>query len=533
MTWNEGRILELLDTLRVHRGDTTSVEVKRAAGGVPEAAASTICAFANMPEGGVMLLGIDEASNFTVVGVADPAAMEAGIVNQARSAIDPAPHLDTYSVAVDGKQVVVVEVTPLRLADRPAVYQGRAYLRQADGDFVMHEHELRMIEVEKALLQTPDNYDLQPVPGVTAEDLVPELVAQYLSAARSRDRRLSERTDAEILRRTGVVTASGEPTLAGLYALGDYPQGQYPSLTVTAAVQLPSNDRGERTRDLKHFTGPVPVLLDELMVWCEQNIVATRFYRADGHMGERPQLPLSAVRELLANALVHRDLSPNTLGIGKQVQVRLTPRALFIVSPGGLRGVSLEQLESEDHAQAAVNQRLYGIAQKLRTADDAFVIEGEGGGIREVFRAASEYGLPTPSLTNTGVQFKATLWLPVAGELPRDATPRPSGVAAHTAAETTAQSPATKGAQEPGPAVQRVDPDRHEPQRPAIQGGGNDAAVLAAIARAGEVTVKELQLALGLTVGQVRYSLNKALRSGEVEMVGGQGRKRTVYRLGR
>ena len=38
---------------------------------------------------------------------------------------------------------------------------------------------------------------------------------------------------------TNVLTAAGEPTLAGLYTLGTYPQGQYPALTVTAAVQLP------------------------------------------------------------------------------------------------------------------------------------------------------------------------------------------------------------------------------------------------------------------------------------------------------
>lgn len=530
MTWNEGRIQVLLGMLRVHRGDTTSVEVKRAAGGVPETAASTICAFANMPEGGVLLLGIDEATDFTVVGVTDPARMEAGVVNQARAAIVPAPQLNTYAVTVDGKQVVVVEVAALRLTDKPAVYQGKAYLRQADGDFVMHEHELRMIEVEKALLTMPANYDLQPVPGVTEEDLVPGLVAQYLSAVRGRDRRLSERTDAEILRRTGVVAASGEPTLAGLYALGDYPQGHFPSLAVTAAVQLPPNERGERTRDLKSFTGPVPVLLDELMLWCEQNLVSSRYYRADGHMGERPQLPLSAIRELIANALVHRDLSPNTLGVGKQVQVRLTPRALFVVSPGGLRGVSLEQLESEDHAQAAVNQRLYAIAQKLRTEDDAFVIEGEGGGIREVFRAASDYGLPVPVLTNTGVQFKATLWRPAENEASRALPAVPT--------ESTAQAPRPEASEPPSttelhPGAQRVDPDRKQPSTPAVQGGGNDAALLAAIARSGEMTVKELQATLGLTEGQVRYSLNKALRSGAIEMVGGQGRQRTVYRLGR
>ena len=74
------------------------------------------------------------------------------------------------------------------------------------------------------------------------------------------------------------------------------------------------------------------------------------------------------------------------------LQVRLTHNAFFIQSPGGLRGVSLAQLVSTEHAQAAVNQHLYAVSKKLRTATGDPVIEGEGGGIREVFRSAADRG---------------------------------------------------------------------------------------------------------------------------------------------
>ncbi|MEZ5087203.1 MAG: ATP-binding protein [Tessaracoccus sp.] len=412
MSWNADAVKALLESLRIRRGDSTQVEVKRASGGLPENLATTLCAFANMPDGGTILLGIDETDDFAVTGVDNAASMESGVVNQSRAKVVPAPLLRTSTIEVESKQVVVVEVLPLRLVDRPATVDGRAYLRQADGDFVMHEHELRMIEVEKVLISTPQDYDRQVVDGLTMDDLVPELIDDYLKTARQRDRRLAARSDAEILRRTGVLVASGAPTLAGLYALGDYPQGQFPSLTVTTAVQVASENSGARNRDLQHFSGPIPVLLEETMEWCRRNLALVRAYRPDGHMEERPELPLSAVREILANALVHRDLSPNTLGTGKSIQVRLTPTNLFIQSPGGLRGVSIQQLTSEDHAQAAVNQRLYSIAQKLHTSDGFPLIEGEGGGIREVFRSAQEYGLRTPTLINTGVQFKALLWRP-------------------------------------------------------------------------------------------------------------------------
>ncbi len=522
MRWDATRIRDLLSALRVHRGDTTLVEVKRAAGGLPEPLASTVCAFANMPDGGTILLGVDESHSFAVTGVDNPAAMEAALVNQARAVVDPVPYVRTSSVSVEGKEVVVAQVSALPLIDRPATVDGRAYLRQADGDFVMHEHELRMIEVEKILMAKPQDYDRQVVEGLTVDDLVPEIVGSYLKNVRLRDRRLRDRGDTEILRRTGIVVASGEPTLAGLYAMGDYPQGQFPSLTVTAAVQVFSDSAGPRNRDLQHFRGPIPVLMEELMEWCQINIPLVRMYRPDGHMMERPELPLSAIRELLANSLVHRDLGPNTLGTGKSIQVRLTPNNLFVLSPGGLRGVSIEQLESEDHAQAAVNQRLYSISQKLVTSDGFPIIEGERGGIWEVFRSAGEYGLPTPTLINTGVQFKALLWRAQSG-LPPVAVTSSDTAAARTEVDALVVGTTTAAAGKPDVGK----PDVGKPE--VIK---NEPVVLSVLAQ-GPASFTQLREASGLNSGKLRYALNRAVDAGRVEMIGKQGDKDTVYQLGK
>lgn len=502
MKWTEAHLYAVLDEMRARQGDTTSIEVKRAAGGLPQLA-DTLCAFANMPNGGVILLGIDEADGaFTVTGVRDVASIESGLVSMAREAVVPSPQIVTQSLAVGDEQVVVAQVVPLRVADRPARVEGRAYLRQADGDYMIQEHELRMLEVAKLHADEQVGYDAQPARGRGEDELVPELVDQFVASARERDSRLRGRTASEILRRTSVITADGEPTVAGLYALGDFPQGHFPSLTVTAAVQLPGGEGGPRNRNLEDFTGPIPVLLESLMQWVRRNVDTVRRYRSDGNMEAVAELPLSAVRELLSNALVHRDLGPNTLGVGKGIHVRLTPRALFIQSPGGLRGVGLAQLESEEHAQAAVNQRLYQITKKLTTTDGSAIIEGEGGGIREVFRACQERGLPRPQLIDSGVQFKALLWRPT-----RDGTP--AGVV----------DDAPRSTQEGGLVLVSSAPTRHEP------------LVLRALVERGPCSLRDLVGATGLNAGQLRYALARPLGEGLVVMNGGQGSRSTTYRV--
>lgn len=503
MDWSEERLAEAITQMRDRRGDTTSIEVKRAAGGVP-VMPETLAAFANMPDGGTVILGLDEAGGrFDVVGVPDIATLEAGLVSIARQAVHPAPLLDFQTFQVDGHSVLVAHVAPLHIADKPATVAGRAYLRQADGDYPMHPHELRMLEVAKLHSDEQVNHDLAPAIGRGRADLDADLVAKYLDNVRRHDRRLRVCTDAQILQMTNVLNSSDEPTVAGLYSLGTYPQGQYPALTVTAAVQLAGGEGQARNRNLQDFTGPVPALLEDILDWVQNNLDTVHRYRDDGHMEEIPELPLNAVRELVANALVHRDLGPSTLGTGKQIQIRLTANSFFIQSPGGLRGVSLTQLVSVEHAQAAVNQRLYQIAKRLTTSDGASVIEGEGGGIREVFRSVQDRGLSRPQLVDTGVQFKALLWRPRSGS----DTASPPAVTSQSRPVVTAS-------------LRSTSPTRNEPL--VLSTLGNSTAPL---------TIHELVSGTGLTMGQVRYALDQPLRDGLVVMDGQQGSRSTRYRL--
>lgn len=77
-----------------------------------------------------------------------------------------------------------------------------------------------------------------------------------------------------------------------------------------------------------------------------------------------------------------------------------------MVSPGGLRGLSVSQLESPELTKAPVNKRLYEIARYLRTPDGERVIEGEGGGIQEILTASREARLPKPQFIDNGVTLK-------------------------------------------------------------------------------------------------------------------------------
>ncbi|CAB0576894.1 transcriptional regulator [Corynebacterium diphtheriae] len=399
MNWTLDSLTEqLAEFRRLHR-DSTDIEVKRASE-LPENLPETTCAFANMPSGGTIILGVDENRDFEVVGVADAAALEEALISQTRNSVKPAPMIECETFTLEGKQVLVAQVNPVPLQNRPAHYRGVAYLRQSDGDYEMNDADLALVEIQKLSHSENFQFDVVPVLNSSTRDLDSVRVKSFLEAARAGSRILSKKIDdQELLETLNIVTVKGELTLAGIYALGEYPQGKAPQLRITAAVQLPREGSSVRTRNMQDFEGPLPDLLESALTWVRQNAPTRNVYDSSGNMRKESVYPLPAVRELIANALVHRDLSPNS--DGKWVEIRLCDDRLVISNPGGLRGVSVKQLESATLSKNAVNPRLYDIAKRVRT---------EGAGIQEVLRQTRQALLAKPQLIDTGVQFTAILY---------------------------------------------------------------------------------------------------------------------------
>lgn len=571
---------ELLSTLRARRGDFTEVEVKRARDGVPSLG-PTLSAFGNMPEGGTIVLGLDEASGFAATGVDDAQRAEQAIASQARQAVSPALQVEFQRAHVDGKTILLADVAGLPLADRPCRAGGRAYLRQADGDYELSPQELQQIERAKLVGAEHPRDDIRPIDGSSVENLDPDLVGAFLSGVRASSPRLSTADAATVLRAKGVIEPQGDRlTLAGLIALGRYPQQFTPSYAITAAVQLPRGS-GARTRDLVHLDGPLPDLLDSAIEWVRRNTSTRIRYDERGHARDENEFPARAVRELIANALVHRDLSSQTEG--KRIEIRLTDDDLIITNPGGLRGITVRQL-GDVLGKSAVNQYLYEIAKFTRIRDGARVIEGEGGGIREVRAALSAAGMRAPVFHDTGVAFVARVprhafldaddleWLATTvPDLPLTDLQRNLlvelrhgrvlttsdvrerfGVPDRSDAQVVLQGLVETGLVERygsgrGTTYRFADPDlvpdemlRIEVEGPETRGRTLTAAhgresrttkheepILAALDEPRPLTrIAELT---GLTEGQTRFALNRLISTGRVSMLGAQGQRGTVY----
>jgi ATP-dependent DNA helicase RecG len=112
---------------------------------------------------------------------------------------------------------------------------------------------------------------------------------------------------------------------------------------------------------------------------------------------EIPEYPLEAVRELLVNAVAHRDYN---LG-GEGVQVHIFSDRLEVHSPGMLPGpVNLENLLVSRFSRNAI------IAQVL---SDLGFVERLGYGLNRVVSVMRNNGLPAPTFEEVGGTFRVVL----------------------------------------------------------------------------------------------------------------------------
>jgi len=345
----------------------------------PKALAKELCAFLNT-QGGRVLIGVEDDHTIAGLGAWD----EERVMNVARTLVHP-PALPTWQrVSVEGAEVGVVGVGVGR--EKPYAVgggEGRSYYVRAGSTSreCSREELIRLTQASGAVAP-----DLRPVIGACAADLDADAVHEPFAGRRTivwselaDGDRLQLLTRAEILHE-----ATGTPTVGGLLCFGRDPQERMPHALVRC-VAYPS---AAVTRVVLDQADAVGRLDDQVRQ-------AADFVRRNLRHGsdvagleriERPRPSLESVREVVANAVAHRDYA-----ITGPVQLRVFPERLEVVSPGGLpNGVTPEAMR----VGVSVHRNPF-LVEFLRSRR---IIDAYGRGIVLLIEEAARLGLPEPSI---------------------------------------------------------------------------------------------------------------------------------------
>lgn len=392
--------------LRTAATDLESVEVKSAVGGFPDSVLKSVSAFSN-GRGGLLIFGLSDA-DFLPVPI-DAAKLAADLASACSDNLEPKVRPTIGICDVDGNPVVAARVPPLGHQHRPCYVRAEgmhrgSYIRVHDGNRRLTDYEIHVMVSGRG--QPAD--DAAPVDGARLEHLNDALVSDLLRRLRQRRGEIfTEAADYEVLHMLGVLTdrqPDSPVTLAGLLALGRYPQQFVPQLAASFVV-LPTMDGspladGTRFIDNQPLDGPIPAIVAQAVSAMQRNMRRRSVVEGAGRQ-DIWDYPTEAIREIVANALMHRDYDPTAQGT--QVRISLYPDRFEVASPGGLHGIHAGHTDVAQLIDSSINSTRNALLARL--LEDVVipgtgrpVCENRGSGLRAAVQALDRVGTGRPEL---------------------------------------------------------------------------------------------------------------------------------------
>lgn len=392
--------------LRAAATDLESVEVKSAVGGFPDSVLKSISAFSN-GRGGLLIFGLSDA-DFLPVPI-DAAKLAADLASACSDDLEPTVRPAIGICDVEGNPVVAARIPPQGHQHRPCyvlaegMNQG-SYIRVHDGNRHLTDYEIHVMVSGRG--QPAD--DAAPVDGARLEQLDDALVSDLLRRLRQRRGEIfTDLADHDVLHMLGVLSdqqPDSSVTLAGLLALGRYPQQFVPQLAASFVV-LPTIDGtpladGTRFIDNQPLDGPIPAIVAQAVSAMQRNMRRRSVVEGAGRQ-DIWDYPTETIREIVANALMHRDYHPTSQGT--QVRISLYPDRFEVASPGGLHGIHAGHTDVAQLIDSSINSTRNALLARL--LEDVVipgtgrpVCENRGSGLRAAVQALDRVGTGRPEL---------------------------------------------------------------------------------------------------------------------------------------
>jgi ATP-dependent DNA helicase RecG len=379
---------------RIKEWETQSTEFKREF--VTDPIREAMVAFSNDYSeigGGVLVIGVDPSTH-SVFGLPDePEEIMRRITGLCRDGgIVPTIAPQIYSIDLQGKNVVVVEVK--RSERRPHRANNICYIRV--GPTTRKATPDEEFELVRRSGRFP--FDMIPVREATYEDLdFTKFEQEFLPRRLSSDiLALNNRSPVEWAEHLKFIIKEGDrliPTVAAVLLFGKNPQRFFPHASIDF-IRFEGDDPSYPILDRKELSGTVDTLIKAGVEVVERYMVqGYRFSERSPVRTDILEYPLRAVREAIANAVMHRDYETSRTS----VSIKMFDDRIEILSPGGLFGIMTREnfgtgVNDYRNPTIAVGLNLLGLVEKAGTG--IFLIRRqlrENGSLEPVFEIGDRY----------------------------------------------------------------------------------------------------------------------------------------------
>ncbi|MDX9913756.1 MAG: ATP-binding protein [Candidatus Moranbacteria bacterium] len=402
---DEQIISEIEKALRCN-SETTQIEFKDARGGFPaDPVAKTLSAFGNT-KGGIIVFGIVEQNDrsLEIVGTEDVAMLQERMAQLSSEGMSEVLRLEYHILSMKEEAVLAVNIP--ECANHVKPYYIRkfgmdrgAFVRDGITDRQMTAEEVRGY-VRNAQV---DDFDGNCTEDAVLDDLSHDKLISLLKKSAEKAARDFEKNDKyiEVLENIGIVKKCKEelrPTIAGyLIFAKNRPQNKLQfQRYVIRCVRYKGSGVHSDIIDSLDIYGTLDEQIDGMQAFILRNIKKSAEIVGTKRI-ERYEYPEKAIREIVANAVIHRDYRITET----YTQVNIFEDRIEVFNPGNLPlGVTIENIKNSQMSRNKI------IAARLKDLD---YLEEYGRGIDIVFTKMNEWGLLPPIFKNTSNSFRVIL----------------------------------------------------------------------------------------------------------------------------
>lgn len=292
-----------------------------------------VCAFANdLPNHrlpGYLLIGVNDDGSLAGMEIGDDVMQRLGGIRSDGNVL-PQPMLAVQKFSFPSGDVAVVEVTPSDLP--PVRYKGVVRIRIGPRKGIANEQEERVLSERRVALA--QSFDARPCREAKLEDLALGLFDTYRREAVDPETIAANHRPLELqLASLRLFDPEREcPSHAGLLLFGKNPRFYLPGAYIQY-LKLPGTSLVDLPEDQAEISGDLVTVLREMETRIRVLIQTTMRSIAPLREKLSPDYPEMALRELLMNAVMHRNYDSNS-----PIRFYVFSDHIEIQSPGGLYG---------------------------------------------------------------------------------------------------------------------------------------------------------------------------------------------------
>jgi len=343
-----------------------------------------VCGFANA-QGGKIYIGTNDAA--TVVGLSDYKTLMEEIPNKIKNLMGII--VEVNLLQDDDKYYIEIVVQPYSV---PISLRGRYYYHSGSV-----KQELTGAALNEFLLKRAGHtWDDVIEEDASFNDIDEETIKKYLRKANEAGRLpdVEGLSTPELLGKLRLVK-NGKLKRAAIVLFGKDPGRFYPN-TFVKIGKFEDDDFTIRFQEVED--GNIIQVLDKVLRTLDYKFLIKNISFVGMNRVETLEYPVPALREMLLNALIHRNY------MGAPTQLRVYDNKLFLWNHGTLPdGITLDKLTML-HSSFPRNPVL---------AEACFLggyIDSWGSGIMKIINSCKAVGLPTPAMEEDGGGFRVILF---------------------------------------------------------------------------------------------------------------------------